>query len=275
MASSFRLGISIFSTLAILNVSGLSESADVRVGGIHEETVRSILLPNFPNGKGTVVVDLRNETQAIVKNESIAAIQPEGLLGYKFVKISFGSVDAQELKDGDEIESKPPFEISELFDKANQVLNTSQGALEKSITGKINARKGTPGKPVNDTTPYQQATQRAAAVYEDADALKGNFFVRGFFKNRRYTDPAEITNYAISQLPGQQPVQRFVFDAKKLFKKSDEAKLRNQKMLKEVGQYLHSESFGLAVIMAGRVEAVIPAKLAIISFGNTSWRLSQ
>ena len=285
MSRSFRLGIFVLSTLTILsvsvfligrqasrfggtyrvrsefdNVGGLSEGADVRVGGIRKGTVRSILLPKSSDGKVTVIVDLQKETQSIVKHDSVAAIQSEGLLGDKYVEISFGSVDAEWLKDGDEIESKPPFDISDLFDKAGQVLDTSQGALENIegaadnlhlITGKINAGKGTLGKLVNDTTLYQQAAQGVAAVHEDADALKHNFFLRGFFKDRGYTDPAEIKNNAISQLPTQQPVKRFLFDAKKLFDKPDAAKLQNQRFLKEAGQYLQSESFGMVVITAG------------------------
>lgn len=285
MSRSFRLGIFVLSTLGILsvsvfligrqvsrfggtyrvrsqfdNVGGLSEGADVRVGGIRKGTVRSILLPKSPDGKITVIVDLGKETQAIVKHDSVAAIQSEGLLGDKFVEISFGSVESELLKDGDEIESKPPFEMSDLFDKANLVLDTSQGALEKIqgaadnlqlISSKINRGTGTLGKLVNDTALYQQAARGVAAVREDADALKHNFFLRGFFKDRGYTDPAEIKDNAISQLPTQQPLKRFLFDAKKLFDKPGAAKLRNPNILKEAGQYLRSETFGMVVVTTG------------------------
>jgi phospholipid/cholesterol/gamma-HCH transport system substrate-binding protein len=115
------------------NVAGLSEGADVRVGGIRKGTVRSIRLPKTPDGK-VVTMDLAKDTQAIVKQDSVASIQSEGLLGDKYVEISFGSVDAARLKGGETIESEPPFDISDLFNKANQILDTGQGALE-SIQG--------------------------------------------------------------------------------------------------------------------------------------------
>src|SRR5580700_4750853 len=155
MSRSFRLGLFLLATLAILatgvflvgrqeskfgsnyrvrsefaNVAGLSEGADVRVGGIRKGTVRSIELPKTPDGQVAIVMDLDKSTQAIVKQDSVAWIQSEGLLGDKYVEVSFGSVDAERLKGGETIESQPPFDISDLYQKANQILDTSQGALE-------------------------------------------------------------------------------------------------------------------------------------------------
>ncbi len=89
MSRSFRLGLFLLTTLAILaacvflvgreeskfgsnyqvrsdfqNVAGLSVGADVRVGGIRKGTVRSIRLPKTPDGQVVVTMDLAKETQA-------------------------------------------------------------------------------------------------------------------------------------------------------------------------------------------------------------------
>src|SRR3984885_8673207 len=143
MSRSFRLGLFMLTTLAIFaacvflvgrqeskfgfnyqvrsnfkNVAGLNEGADVRVGGIRKGTVRSIRLPKTPNGEVVVAMDLAKETQAIVKQDSVASIQSEGLLGDKYVEISFGSEDAEKLKGGETIDSAPPFDISAMLAKA-------------------------------------------------------------------------------------------------------------------------------------------------------------
>src|SRR5882724_3086981 len=73
------------------NVAGLNEGAEVRVGGIHEGTVRQIQLPAHPNEKARIVMDLAQRTQNVIKKDSVASIQTEGLVGDKFVEISFGS----------------------------------------------------------------------------------------------------------------------------------------------------------------------------------------
>lgn len=282
MSRSLRLGLFLITTLGVLaicvflvgrqqlkfgsnyrvrsefdNVAGLNEGADVRVGGLRKGTVRSIKLPQSSDGKVTVSMDLAEETQSIVKQDSVASIQSAGLLGDKYVDISFGSMDAGRIKSGDIIESEPPLDVSDLFQKADKILDTSQNALESiagatdnlnMITGKINSGHGTVGKLINDSTLYQQAAASVTSLHEDADAMKHNFLLRGFFKDRGYTNPAEVKEHAISQPPTEQPVKRFQYDAKKLFDKSNSAKLRNQKTLNDAGQYLQSQKFGLVVI---------------------------
>jgi outer membrane protein OmpA-like peptidoglycan-associated protein len=149
--------------------------------------------------------------------------------------------------------------MSDLFQKANQILDTSQGALESiagatdninMITGKINTGHGTIGKLINDTTLYNQATAGVSAMSDNATAMKHNFLLRGFFKDRGYMNPAEIQLHAIAQLPNEQIAKRFTFDPRSLFDRPDSAKLKNQKSLDEAGQYLQGQPFGLAVIAA-------------------------
>jgi phospholipid/cholesterol/gamma-HCH transport system substrate-binding protein len=240
------------------NVAGLSEGADVRVGGIRKGTVRSIRLPKTPAGQITVAMDLAKETQAIVKRDSVASIQSEGLLGDKYVEISFGSEEAERLKGGETIDSQPPFDISDLLSKASQMLDSGQGALESIqgvtdtvglIAAKINGGQGTAGKLINDTTLYKQAAAGITSLHDDADALQHNFLLRGFFKDRGYANPAEIQEHEVPRLPKEQAVKTFDFNPKTLFDKPESAKLKNEKGLAAAGQFLESQKFGLAVIV--------------------------
>jgi phospholipid/cholesterol/gamma-HCH transport system substrate-binding protein len=165
MSQNLRLGVFIVITLAILatgvfligsresmfrpsykvradfdNVAGLNEGADVRVGGLRKGSVKNILLPKLPNGKVVVLMDLEKETQSIVKLDSLAEIKSEGMLGDKYVEISFGSMEAAKLRGGETIGSQPPVDISDLFAKANKILDTTEGALEnvQNATSNIN-----------------------------------------------------------------------------------------------------------------------------------------
>src|SRR5947209_19844591 len=83
------------------NVAGLNGGAEVRVGGIHEGTVRQIQLPVRPNDKVHVVMELANGTRSLIKNDSVAIIRSEGVVGDKFVEISFASEHAPKVKNGD------------------------------------------------------------------------------------------------------------------------------------------------------------------------------
>jgi phospholipid/cholesterol/gamma-HCH transport system substrate-binding protein len=73
------------------NVVGLDAGGDVRVGGVHSGTVSSIVLPHHPGEKVTVVMDLGKSTHEIIKQDSVATIETEGLLGNQYLAISFGS----------------------------------------------------------------------------------------------------------------------------------------------------------------------------------------
>ena len=284
MSQHFRLGLFILATFAILavgvflvghqesrfesnytvradfkNVAGLNVGADVRVGGLRKGSVRRIDLPRRPDGDVTVVMSLAKETENLVKRDSVASIQSEGLLGDKFVEISFGSDNSEKLKGGETIQSQPPFDISDLLSKSSNLLDTAQGALQNIqgasqnldvISAKISRGQGTLGKLVTDKTLYQQAAAGATALHQDADALQHNFLLRGYFKNRGYSDPAELKEHEIAQLPAGPPVKTFVYLSKTLFDKTDSAKLKDEKKLNAAGQYLQNQKFGLAVIAA-------------------------
>src|SRR2546428_8304008 len=281
MSRAFRLGLFIVATLLIFaggvywignkqflftstyrlnadfqTVAGLSGGAEVRVGGIQEGTVRQIQLPQKSNEKVRLVMDMQRATREVIKRDSIATIRSEGLVGDKFVEISFGSTDAPKVNDGDTIQSEPPLQFSELMQKTSQLLDSAKGAITnvdettsnlKSITSKIDRGSGTIGALINDKKVYQNVNAGANAFQENMEALKHNFFLRGFFNKRGYEDSTKLTEHAVAARPQGSPVKTFTYDAKKVFADVDTAKIKNEKMLEEAGRFLESNPFRLAV----------------------------
>jgi len=241
------------------NVAGLNDGAQVRVGGIASGTVERVELPQRPTDSITVVMNLKKDTRSLVKKDSVASIQSEGLLGDMYVEVSFGSADGAPLKNGDTIESRPPFEISQVMEKADRILNTAGEAMNtlnatagnvESITAKINQGKGTIGALVNDKSVYKEAEAGVTGLHEDAEALKHNFLLRGFFKNRGYEDKSELTQHQISEVPKEPPVKSFRYEPKDLFDKPDSSKLKKGKDLDDAGKFLEDQQFGLVVVAA-------------------------
>src|SRR5580658_423225 len=298
MSRAARLGAFIVATLAILvagifiiggkqylfsstyqlkaqfdNVEGLDAGGDVRVGGVHSGTVSSIVLPHKPGEKVTVIMDLGNSTHEIIKQDSVASIETEGLLGNQFLAISFGSTGTAGVQDGDTIASVPPLEMAELLNKMSGILDSSQQAIKNatgatanldSISAKINSGQGTVGALVNDkqlyanleqTTSNMNATmlQAKAGVtdfQENMEAMKHNFLLKGYFKNRGYEDSDELAKNEIERLPQTAPTKEFTFTTKQLFDKQDSAKLKNEKSLNAGGEFLANNQFGFAVVVA-------------------------
>lgn len=282
MSRAFRLGLFILATLLVFaggifwigskrflfnstyrlnadfqNVAGLIDGAEVRVGGVSEGTVKRIELPRRVNEKVRVVMDMKSGTRDVVKKDSTAAIKSEGLVGDKYVEISFGSDRAEKVNSGDSIQSEPPLQISDLMKKTDSILNSAQGAMEsvddtannlKNISSKINQGSGTMGALINDRTVYEHASAAANALQEDMEALKHNFLLRGFFKTRGYEDSTDLTKHEIPQLPAKPAIRKFDYDANKIFDKPDTAKLKKEKLLNDAGKFLEENRFGLAVV---------------------------
>ena len=148
MSRAARLGAFIVATLAILavgvfiigskqylfsstyqlkaqfdNVEGLDDGADVRLGGVHRGTVHSIVSPHKPGEKVTVVMDLAKSTHEVIKQDSVATIETEGLVGKPvygdLVWICQGRpVSAMVIP----IASQPPLEIADLLQKTSGLL---------------------------------------------------------------------------------------------------------------------------------------------------------
>src|SRR5271165_5129235 len=155
------------------SVVGLDSGADVRVGGVHSGSVRSVELPGKPTDKITVRMDLIQSSHNIIKQDSVATIETEGLLGNEYIAISFGSANGANVVDGGMIGSEPPLEMSGLFKKADLILDSSQAALKNvtaatanlsSITSKINEGQGTVGGLINDKKIYNQLDQTTAGL---------------------------------------------------------------------------------------------------------------
>ena len=254
------------------NVAGLAAGAEVEVGGVHSGTVRSIALPHNPKEKVTVVMDLDKSTQEIIKKDSVASIETEGLLGNEYVAVSFGSDGQAEVKSGDTIASIPPLQMSALLKEASGILDSSQQAVKytteatahlNSVSAKIDSGQGTVGALVNDKVLYNNLQQTTATLHdtmleaqtgvtdfqENMEALKHNFLLSGYFKKRGYEDSGDLAANGIGGLPQGAPLKTFTYAAKQLFDSRDSAKLKNQKSLKDAGEFLAQNQFGFAVVV--------------------------
>jgi phospholipid/cholesterol/gamma-HCH transport system substrate-binding protein len=254
------------------NVAGLDEGAPVRAGGVRIGTVKSIHLPHQPDDKITVELELASSTKDVIKKDSVATIETEGLLGNKYIAVSFGSADGEQVHNGDAIGSRPAVDYGDVAKKASEMLDSAKEAVDsskvaignineatddmKSITGKMNSGQGTMGALLNDRSLYQnlnstvaQAQAGATSFQENMEALKHNFFLRAFFKKRGYYDSSELNAHAIAKLPAQAPARKFTFTENQLFDNPDTAKLK-EKPLNQIGAFLESSPYSLVVVAA-------------------------
>lgn len=269
------------------NVVGLDEGAPVRAGGVRIGTVQKILLPSRPAEKILIEMQLEDSTRKVIRKDSVVSIETEGLLGSKYMEITFGSAQGEMLRDGDMLASRPPLDYADIARKASLTIDTAKEAIEsakdaidmskaaignvtdatedvKIITDKINKGEGTIGAFVNDRSTFDNINAATVAMreivgeaktgvvsfQENMEALKHNFFLRGFFKDRGYFDSSDLTKYAVDRLPSSTPIKKYVISDKDLFDKETTAKLDKEKLLNEVGKYLESNRYGAVIVVA-------------------------
>jgi phospholipid/cholesterol/gamma-HCH transport system substrate-binding protein len=122
-------------------ITGLQPGAIVRVSGATAGTVREIEPPAGPAGKFKARLRLAEELHQLVRTDSVAAIETEGLVGGSFLAISTGTAGAPEAPPGSTIPSREPFQLAQLMQqmgetvsKVNATIDEMSGGIEHAVT---------------------------------------------------------------------------------------------------------------------------------------------
>jgi hypothetical protein len=94
-----------------------------------------------------------------------------------------------------------------------------------------------------------QAQTGITDFQENMEALKHNFLLSGYFKKRGYEDSTDLAANKIAELPQTVPEKTFTYAGKQIFDDHDSAKMKNQKALKNAGDFLAQTQFGVAVVV--------------------------
>ena len=268
-------------------IAGLQKGAKVRVAGMDAGEVETIQVPAAPSKPFRVKLRIREDLHQIIRLDSIASIQNDGLVGNKFVQVEAGTEPSAVVPELGTIRSREPFEIGDLFQQMSETIDTVNAAIAEvrsqvdvalasisaaakdaqtlmndvggevriimqageriatdlnAIVAGVRAGRGTVGKLVTDDALYANArriadeAERAVANVRDAsdqakafmadlggdggpmrgltadfqqtlasardamsdladttEALKRNFFFRGFFNRRGYFDLDDVS----------------------------------------------------------------------------------
>jgi phospholipid/cholesterol/gamma-HCH transport system substrate-binding protein len=320
-------------------ITGLQTGATVRVSGKDAGEVLDIEVPPDPGKKFRVKIRITEELHPLVRTDSVATIQTDGLVGNKFLAISSGTKEKPQVPPGTAIPGQEPFEFADLMQQAsetmkavNQTIESIQDDLERTLqlTGDMIAEaqlilhdaggdvreitdssnkiakninemlsdvrkgKGSLGKLVTDDALYKNAesiaknaevtsrnlreaaekanrtiadfrekTQKGLSdqasgtlrnlnevlsdMAENTEALKRNWFFRGFYKKRGYYDIDNLTiaDYLIMRKDREE--KRFWLASQDLFEKSGDKEMLSDKgkdlireKVKELFQYIEN-----------------------------------
>jgi phospholipid/cholesterol/gamma-HCH transport system substrate-binding protein len=110
-------------------IASLEGGAKVRVSGMDAGEVVSIRVPSSPSGRFRVKMRVRSDLHQLLRLDSIAAIQNDGLVGNKFVQIDSGTEQSPIVPNEGTIRSREPVDIADLMAKMNETI----GIVNKTI----------------------------------------------------------------------------------------------------------------------------------------------
>jgi hypothetical protein len=210
-------------------MSGLAADAQVHVSGFDAGTVSGILIPQQPNGKFRVTLKIGDKFKPLIREGSVASIQSQGMVGDEFIDIDPGDPASPACKAGCTIQSKETTSMSDLMQEGKGVMDALKSTLHSAgdvaqnanrALSTFNSRAKTGESGAEGLKQTVLDAQRAANNFaEDADALKHNFFLRGFFKRRGFYDLAEMSadQYRKSDFVKEKKTRRVWLPAEELF----------------------------------------------------------
>jgi phospholipid/cholesterol/gamma-HCH transport system substrate-binding protein len=119
-----------------VDLAGLSNGANVRVGGMDAGEVLSITVPDSPSSRFRVKWRIDSRLRGLVRTDSVATVETEGVVGGTYMAVKPGSTAAREAAPLATIPSKEPIELSELLTRGTGLLNDAQAML-KQVGGKL------------------------------------------------------------------------------------------------------------------------------------------
>ena len=126
-------------------ITGLQPGSIVRVSGAKAGSITEILPPATPNEKFRVKLELTEDLHQLVRTDSLATIETEGLVGGSYLGIGTGTGAAKPVEPNATIAGREPFEITDLMvqmsdtiAKVNGTIDAMKGDVERAVVGIAN-----------------------------------------------------------------------------------------------------------------------------------------
>ena len=110
-------------------VAGLQDGAAVRVNGMVAGEVTAIDIPPSPAGRFRVRMRLREALRPLVRQDAVASIRTDGIVGGRFVQIDAGSEQAAPVADGGTIKAREPFDFADLLDRGTETIENVNATI--------------------------------------------------------------------------------------------------------------------------------------------------
>lgn len=105
-------------------VTGLRVGSQVRLSGLDAGEVLEIAIPSRPSERFRVRMRIREDVHPLVRTDSVASIQTDGIVGNAFVQVEPGTDEAPIVAPGATIAGRDPIEFADLIQEGRETFRT-------------------------------------------------------------------------------------------------------------------------------------------------------
>jgi phospholipid/cholesterol/gamma-HCH transport system substrate-binding protein len=156
-------------------ITGLQPGAIVRVSGAKAGSITEILPPNRPSDKFRVKLEITEQLHQLVRTDSLATIETEGLVGGTYLGIGTGTDAAPPVVPNATIAGREPFDIADLMQQMGETVkkvNDTFDDMKAEVQGTVVAIGDTVGNVnaliVDVSDDLKRMTASGARIASDA-----------------------------------------------------------------------------------------------------------
>lgn len=118
------------------NLGGLKSGARVMVAGMEAGEVLDTHIPARPGEKFRVHFRVLEKFKPILRTDSVASIQVEGLVGSKVLQVEAGTESGAPVAEGSTIRSREPMEIADVIEQTVETIKKMNAAVD-DVQGRV------------------------------------------------------------------------------------------------------------------------------------------
>lgn len=159
------------------NISGLQDGAKVRVAGMDAGEVETIHVPPGPSAPFRVKLRIREDMHPIIRVDSVATIQTDGLVGNKFVQVDAGTDQAAVVAPGGTVRSREPFDLSAMLQRMSETVDLVTTTIQDLKGGLDQALGSVTDTAVQAQTLMNDIGAEARTIMASAQKVSGDLSV--------------------------------------------------------------------------------------------------
>ncbi len=163
------------------NTATINKGVTVRVSGMDAGTVDAVDIPRTPSGKFRMKLKVDQKFRHLIREDSVATIATEGMVGNQFVQIKKGTDNSPECVPGCTIKSQEAASISQLMQQGNEIADQIKTTIQDVrgradvAMGNITDLTGHADESIKSITPgIQKIAANGVKVSGNADQIVAN-----------------------------------------------------------------------------------------------------